>query len=92
MFKFLLQGLALARPYSVRLSIGMLCGFLAGVANPMLMVSVKLAINTVFAKFGALPGALPGTIPLDAAPSFLRKTIESATSFLNHSEIGRAHV
>ena len=87
MFKFLLKGLSLARPYGLRLSIGMVCGFLAGLANPMLMVSVKLAINTVFAKLGALPGSLPGAIPLDAAPSFLRSTIEKATAFLNHSNV-----
>ena len=70
MFKFLLQGLALARPYGLRLSIGMLCGFLAGIANPMLMVSVKLAVNTVLAK----TGELIGPNPLDASPAFLRKT------------------
>ena len=86
MFKFLLQGLALARPYSVRLTIGMLCGFLAGAANPMLMVSVKLAINTVFAKSGVMLETM-GPSALDASPGFIKKTIEAATGFLNHSTV-----
>ena len=85
MFKFLLQGLALARPYSVRLTIGMLCGFLAGIANPMLMVSVKLAINTVFAKSQGMLEVGPSA--LNASPGFIKKTIEAATSYLNHSTV-----
>src|SRR6185436_19416203 len=44
MFKYLLKGLELARPYRFRLIVGIICGFLAGVANPLLMVSVRLAI------------------------------------------------
>ncbi|MEO6786655.1 MAG: ABC transporter ATP-binding protein [Chthoniobacteraceae bacterium] len=81
MFKFLLQGLALARPYSFRLVVGIICGFLAGVANPLLMVSVRLTINTIFPT--AESAAASGVLPANAVPSFLRGLIEWGNSFLN---------
>ena len=84
MFKFLLQGLALARPYRVRLIVGILAGFLAGIANPMLMVSVRLAINTIFPSTGS--DAAGGVLPASAVPSFLRKLIEFGNSFVTQSE------
>ena len=40
--------LALAKPYRFRLVLGILCGFLAGLANPLLMVSVKAVLEFVF--------------------------------------------
>ena len=83
MFKFLLQGLALARPYRGRLIIGILAGFLAGIANPLLMVSVRLAINTIFPSTGS--EAANGMIPAAAVPGFLRKLIESANSLVTQS-------
>ena len=81
MFKFLLQGLALARPYRFRLIAGIVCGFLAGIANPMLMVSVRLAINTIFPGTGTEAGA----IPAEAVPGFLRKFIEFANSLVTQT-------
>jgi subfamily B ATP-binding cassette protein MsbA len=74
-----MQGMALARPYSLRLIIGILCGFLAGVANPLLMVSVRLAVNTIF------PGAenTAGALPANAVPSFLRGLLDWANSLFS---------
>ncbi len=78
MIKYLLQGLKLARPYSFRLIVGIVCGFLAGVANPMLMVSVRLAVNTIFQTASGDPtGGLLGS---NAVPGFLRKLIDFANS------------
>ena len=81
MFKFLLQGLALARPYSFRLVAGILAGVLAGVANPMLMVSVKLAINTVFPS----AEAVQSSAAINAAPGFTRRIIEQASGWFAHT-------
>jgi len=81
MFKFLLQGLALTKPYTVRLVAGILCGVLAGIANPMLMVSVKLAINTVFPSTDA--AQTPSM--LSSAPGFTRRFVEWASGWFNAS-------
>ena len=78
MIKYLLQGLKLARPYSFRLIVGIICGFLAGVANPLLMVSVRLAVNTIFQTASGDPtGGLLGS---NAVPGFLRKLLDFANS------------
>ena len=78
MIKYLLQGLKLARPYSFRLIVGIICGFLAGVANPLLMVSVRLAVNTIFQTASGDPtGGLLGS---NAVPGFLRKLIDLGNS------------
>ena len=78
MFKYLLQGLVLARPYSFRLVVGIVCGFLAGIANPMLMVSVRLAVNTIFQTSSGDPTG--GLLAAGAVPGFLRKLIDFAGS------------
>ncbi len=78
MFKYLLQGLALAKPYKWRLIIGILCGFLAGIANPLLMINVRLVVNTLFPTGG--DGGL-GALTSSAMPSFLRKITDFASSF-----------
>ena len=82
MFKFLLQGLVLARPYTFRLVVGIVCGFLAGIANPLLMVSVRLAINTIFPGAGSAAGAIPDA----SLPSFLRRLIHFANSFVTQTD------
>ncbi|MEO6742299.1 MAG: ABC transporter ATP-binding protein [Chthoniobacteraceae bacterium] len=80
MFKFLLQGLALARPYSFRLTVGIICGFLAGIANPLLMVSIRLAVNTIFQTASGDPtGGLLGS---NAIPAFLQKLIDFTNSLM----------
>ncbi len=78
MFKYLLQGMALARPYSLRLTIGIICGFLAGIANPLLMVSVRLAVNTIFQTSSGDPTG--GLLASNAVPGFLQKIISFANS------------
>ena len=73
MLKYLLQGLTLARPYSFRLVVGIICGFLAGIANPLLMVSVRLAVDAIFQNAsGDLTGGLLGA---NALPGFVQKIV-----------------
>ena len=45
---YLAQIWTLVRPYRTRLVLGVLCGFLSGLANPLLMVAVKVATEAVF--------------------------------------------
>ena len=81
MFKFLLQGLSLTKPYRLRLIIGIIAGFVAGIANPMLIVSVRLAINTIF------PSAdeTTGVIPTATAPAFLQNFVSWANGLFTQS-------
>ena len=83
MIKFLLQGLALARPYRVRLIVGIIAGFLAGVANPLLVVSINLAVNTIFPTASGDPTG--GLLGKNAVPGFLRSLLDSAQSILPSS-------
>jgi len=48
MIEFLRQILLLVRPYRGRLILGIFCGVLGGLANPLLMVTVKLVTESVF--------------------------------------------
>ncbi len=89
MFKYLLQGLALARPYSFRLIVGILCGFLAGIANPLLVVSINLAVNTIFQTASGDPTG--GLLSPDAMPGFVRKLIDFANSFSPQSGNQASH-
>jgi subfamily B ATP-binding cassette protein MsbA len=52
---FLRTVFALTRPYRARLVLGILCGFIAGLTNPMLMGSIKLVFEVVFPQPGAPP-------------------------------------
>ena len=45
--------LGLTRPYRTRLILGILCGFIAGLSNPLLMGSVKLVFEVAFPQPGA---------------------------------------
>jgi subfamily B ATP-binding cassette protein MsbA len=63
----------LVKPYKVRLALGILCGVLSGLANPLLMITVKLVTEVVFpASTGARPtqavAAAPGA-PQPSAPA-----------------------
>jgi subfamily B ATP-binding cassette protein MsbA len=75
--------LNLARPYSGRLAIGLLAGFLAGLANPLLMVSVKLVVEVVFAE----PGSSPLAEQLRSAPPMLRGIGERILASLPNGDI-----
>lgn len=45
--------LRLAKPYRTRLALGILCGFVAGLTNPLLLGSIKLVFEVVFPQAGA---------------------------------------
>ena len=89
MFKYLLQGLALARPYSFRLVVGIVCGFLAGIANPLLMVSVRLAVNTIFHNASGDPTG--GLLGANAVPGFLRGIIDFVNSIFHTADGQTSH-
>jgi ATP-binding cassette, subfamily B, bacterial MsbA len=50
---FMRTVLRLAKPYRTRLVLGILCGFLAGLANPLLLGSIKVVFEVVFPQPGA---------------------------------------
>lgn len=66
MVRFLSALWSLVKPYQVRLALGALMGVLAGLVEPLLMVAVKLVVNTLFPTAGApaellkLPAWAPG--------------------------------
>ena len=63
-----------ARPYRLRLALGLLCGILYGLANGALMFVVKLVVNLVFVK----PEGISVIQELaKVRPAFLRKVAES---------------
>ena len=45
----------LVKPYKVRLFLGVLCGVLSGLANPLLMATVKVVTEVVFPATAATP-------------------------------------
>ena len=69
---FFRQVLALTKPYRVRFILGMVCGVLAGVAAPLLMGSVKLVVDTVFAE----PGAPSMVQRMQKAPPMIQRLVE----------------
>jgi ATP-binding cassette, subfamily B, bacterial MsbA len=50
---FMRTVLRLAKPYRTRLALGILCGFVAGLTNPLLLGSIKLVFEVVFPQPGA---------------------------------------
>ncbi len=69
---FIRQVLALTKPYRVRLILGLVCGIVAGVASPLLMGSVKLVVDTVFADAGG-----PSLVQqMQKAPPLVRSLVE----------------
>jgi subfamily B ATP-binding cassette protein MsbA len=69
---FIRQVLALTQPYRARLILGVVCGFLAGIATPLLMGSVKLVVETVFPQ----PGSPSIVQQLQKAPPVIRSLVE----------------
>ena len=53
MIQFLRKLWSMLLPYKGRLVLGILCGILGGVANPLLMMSVKTSMEVVFPGSGA---------------------------------------
>ncbi len=77
-FGFLRKVLLLAKPYWFRLALGILCGFIAGLTNPLLMASVKLVVEVVFPK----PGAPSLAAQIQQAPAVLCGPLEHLLHFL----------
>jgi subfamily B ATP-binding cassette protein MsbA len=69
---FIRQVLALTKPYRVRLVLGIVCGFLAGITTPLLMGSVKLVVETVFPQSGSPNVAQQ----LQKAPSVIQSLVQ----------------
>ena len=88
MIDFFRKVLGLARPYYPRLGLGIVCGFLAGLANPLLMVSVKLVVEVVFAQ----PGASPLREQVRHAPTLLRNLGERLLDALPNGDIHSSKV
>ncbi|MHB1305456.1 MAG: ABC transporter ATP-binding protein [Limisphaerales bacterium] len=64
MIEYARRLLVLVRPYRGRLALGVLAGLLAGLIEPLLMVAVKLAVDTVFPTGeGDLVSLLPPWTP-----------------------------
>jgi subfamily B ATP-binding cassette protein MsbA len=79
---FLRKALLLARPYWFRLGLGIVCGFIAGLTNPLLMASIKLVVEVVFPK----PGGAGLAEQLQKAPAFVRGMIEPLAQLLPRSD------
>ena len=63
---------ALTKPYRTRFILGIVCGVIAGIASPLLMGSVKLVVDTVFAE----PGAPTLIQQMQKAPPMIRGLVE----------------
>jgi subfamily B ATP-binding cassette protein MsbA len=87
--------LGLTKPYRLRFSTGLACGVLAGLADPLLMVAVKVVFEFLFPHEGALPMGggsmqkLPGPLEhyLGHWEPWLRQVIEQRPSWLVFSVI-----
>jgi subfamily B ATP-binding cassette protein MsbA len=67
--QFFVKALKLTWPYRFRVLLGIACGSLAGIANPLLMGSVKLVVDSVFPT----PGAPTLASQLGNIPPFLQR-------------------
>jgi subfamily B ATP-binding cassette protein MsbA len=83
LLRFLRTVLGLTRPYRARFVLGVLCGFLAGLADPLLLASVKLVIDVLFPQAGA-PSL---SEQLQMAPGFLRGLVRQVEPWL--AELGQ---
>jgi subfamily B ATP-binding cassette protein MsbA len=72
--------LGLTKPYRLRFSLGLICGVIAGLADPLLMVSVKLVFELLFPQ----QGALPMTPKLQKMPAFLQHYMKDLEPWLTH--------
>jgi len=75
---FFRQILALTKPYRTRFILGLVCGIVAGATSPLLMGSVKLVVDTVFAE----PGAPSLVEQLQKAPPVLQGLVRHITPFI----------
>src|ERR1041384_2189233 len=77
MIKFLETLWDMARPYKFRLLLGVLTGFLAGVAEPLLLVTAVFVFKVVF------PSAVDESLnqQLQSLPRFLRHVLEQTQAW-----------
>lgn len=80
MFAFLLKVWGLARPYRLRLALGMVTGIISGALEPLMIVTIVFVFAVVF------PEANPATLNkfLGAAPKFVFEWIQNARDAINH--------
>jgi subfamily B ATP-binding cassette protein MsbA len=85
MFSFLLKVWALARPYRLRLALGMVTGVVSGALEPLMVLTIVFVFAVVF------PEANAATLSkfLGAAPHFVLDWIESARNAINHAAAAR---
>jgi ATP-binding cassette, subfamily B, bacterial MsbA len=72
MTKFLLNLWSFARPYRVRLFLGVVTGILAGVLQPLLMVAIWLVATLMFEPAGSA-----AKLPFGKLPAFIQPWIEN---------------
>ncbi len=80
MFSFLLKVWGLARPYRLRLALGMVTGVISGALEPLMVITVVFVFAVVF------PEANPATYEkfLGVAPQFVRDWLQNAREAINH--------
>ncbi len=79
MTKFLLRVWGLAKPYRLRLSLGVLTGFLAGVISPLVIGTVMFVYSAVFPTPGQSGVA---QLPLQRMPEFIQNWFYAARQAL----------
>ncbi|MCX6895399.1 MAG: ABC transporter ATP-binding protein, partial [Verrucomicrobia bacterium] len=79
MFAFLLKVWGLARPYRVRLALGMVTGVISGALEPLMVLTIVFVFAVVF------PEANPATLNkfLGVAPKFVLEWIQNARTALS---------
>ncbi len=55
--------LSYARPYRVRLMLGVLAGFVAGASNALMLGSIKVVVDTIFPMAGKTQAQIPEWLP-----------------------------
>src|SRR2546426_7370362 len=78
MISYLRQMFTLVKPYKTRLFLGVLCGFLSGLTNPLLMATVKMVTEAVFPSAGS-PDL---TAKLQKAPEWLKGALSRISAHL----------
>src|SRR5437762_11730349 len=78
MIEFLLKVWGLARPYRVRLFLGVLTGIIGGLMEPLIILSIALVYGLIFPSVGS--SSL--TQKLDRAPDWLRDWLVAAQDAL----------
>jgi subfamily B ATP-binding cassette protein MsbA len=81
MIRFLFKIWGLARPYRVRLWLGLFTGILAGLAQPAMIACIKLVYGTIFPT-AAATSVVPGLTPPKHLPGFATRWLDSIQHWL----------